>query len=117
MLHYLCPLPYVALSLAAQEATWLQKLLADLRIPTEPIIIKEDNQGALALAIAHSRTKHMDIRFHFVRKALDDGIVDVVYCPTSEMVADIFTKPIPRGQFEKLVTYPNGTRRTCDKSY
>ncbi len=43
---------YVALSLAAQEATWLQKLLANLRIPTEPIVIKEDNQGAVALAFS-----------------------------------------------------------------
>ncbi len=60
---------YVALSLAAQ--------LTDLQIPTEPIVIEEDNQGALALArnpIAHSRTKHIDIRFHFIRKALEDGI-------------------------------------------
>ncbi len=36
--------------------------------------------------------------------ALEDGIVDVAYCPTSEMVADILTKPIPRGQFQKLRT-------------
>ena len=106
---------YVALSLAAQEATWLQKLLTDLQMPTEPIVIKEDNHGALALSrnpIVHSRTKHIDIRFHFIRKALEDGIVDVAYCPTSEMVADILTKPIPRE-----IAYPNGNRRTCDKSY
>ena len=97
---------YVALSLAAQEAAWLQKLLTDLQIPTKPIVIKEDNQGAIALArnpIAHSRTKHIDIRFHFIREA-QEGIIDTVYCPTSEMVADLLTKPIPRGQFEKLRT-------------
>ena len=41
---------YVALSLAAQEAAWLQKMLTDLQIPTKPIVIKEDNQGAIALA-------------------------------------------------------------------
>ena len=96
---------YVALSLAAQEATWLQKLFTDLQIPTKPIVIKEDNQGAIALArnpIAHSRTKHIDIRFHFIRKAQEEGIIDIEYCPTSHMVADLLTKPIPRGQFEKL---------------
>ena len=96
---------YVALSMAAQEAAWLLKLLTDLQIPKEPIIIMEDNQGAIALArnpISHSRTKHIDIRFHFVREAQEEGMIDIVYCPTSEMVADLFTKPLPRGQFEKL---------------
>ena len=90
---------YVALSLAAQEAAWLQKLLTDLQIP---IVIKEDNQGAIALAqnpIAHSRTKHIDIHFHFIREAQEEG---TVYCPTSVMVADLLTKTIPHGQFEKL---------------
>ena len=41
---------YVALSFAAQEAAWLQKLFTDLQIPTKTIIINEDNQGAIALA-------------------------------------------------------------------
>ena len=96
---------YVALSMAAQEAAWLLKLLTDLQIPKEPIIIMEDNQGAIALArnpIAHSQTKHIDIHFHFIREAQEEGMIDIVYCPTSEMVADLFTKPLPRGQFEKL---------------
>jgi len=71
--------------------------------PQIPIVIKEDNQGAIALAqnpIAHfTRTKHIDIHFHFIREAQEEGIV---YCPISEMVADLLTKTIPRGQFEKL---------------
>ena len=57
---------YVTLSLAAQEATWLQKLLADLQIPTKLIVTQEDNQGAIALArnpIARSRTKHINSIF------------------------------------------------------
>lgn len=96
---------YVALSLATQEAMCFQKLLGDLQTLSNPILINEDNQGAIALArnpVAHSRTKHIDIRFHFLRKAQEEGIVNIVYCPTSEMVADVLTKPIPRGQFEKL---------------
>ena len=90
---------YVALRLAAQEAAWLQKFLTELQIASEPIVIMEDNQGAIALArnpIAHSRTKHIDIRYHFIREPQEKGIIDVVYCPSSEMVADLFTKPIPR---------------------
>lgn len=66
---------------------------------------KEDNQGAIALArnpVAHSRTKHIDIRLHSIREALEEGTIDIVYCPTAEKISDLFTKPIPRNQFEKL---------------
>lgn len=79
---------YVALNTAAQEAAWLRKLSLELKIPNRPIILLEDNQGAIALAknpIGHSRTKHIDIRFHLVREAQRDGIIDIQYCPTEEM--------------------------------
>ena len=69
---------YIALSAAAQEAAWLQKLLLDLRMPPQPLIIMEDNQGAIALAnnpIGHSRTKHIDIRFHFIRESNEKGLI------------------------------------------
>ena len=91
---------YVALSTAAQEALWFQKLFNELQMPAKTITVKEDNQGAIVLAqnpIAHSRTKHIDIRFHFIREARENGTIDIVYCPTSEMIADLFTKPTPRG--------------------
>ena len=68
---------YIALSAAVQEAAWLQKLLADLRMPSQPIVMMEDNQGAIALAknpVAHSRTKHIDIHFHYIREAQENGL-------------------------------------------
>ena len=52
--------------------------------------------------ILYKRTKHIDIEFHFVRKKIQDKAIQLKYCPTHEMVADFFTKPLPRGQFEKL---------------
>jgi len=76
-------------------------------MPAEAITMKEDNQGAIALAqnpIAHSRTKHIDIRFHFIREARENSTIDIVYCPTSEMIADLFTKPTLHGRLEKLRT-------------
>ena len=63
----------------------------------------EDNQGAIALAknpVFHKRTKQIQIRYHFVRDAVDDKVIDEDFCPGKKMVADILTKPIPRVQFE-----------------
>ena len=60
---------YVSLSTAAQEATWICHLLSDLHmLPKEPTTIMEDNQGAICIAnnpVIHSRTKHIDIRYHY----------------------------------------------------
>ena len=96
---------YMALSMATQEATWIQKLLSDLKIDPQPIRIMEDNQGAIAIArnpVSHSRTKHIDIRYHYVREALERGIIDIEYCPTEFMAADLLTKPLPKSRFETL---------------
>ena len=87
---------YVALSAATQEAVWLSRLLSDVKAPPQtPILIKEDNQGTIAVVrnpVSHNRTKHIDIKFHYVREALEDGIMDLIYCPTKQMIADILTK-------------------------
>ena len=95
---------YVALSAVTQEAVWLSRLLSDIKAPPQtPILIKEDNQGTIAIArnpVSHSRTKHIDIKFHYVREALEDGIIDLIYYPTEQMTADILTKPLARQQFE-----------------
>ena len=41
------------------------------------------------------RTKHIDIKFHYVREVLQEGVIELVYCPTNSMTADILTKPLP----------------------
>ena len=70
-----------------------------------PTVLMEDNQGAIAIAknpIIHARTKHIDIRYHYVREALQKRIIELRYCPTSDMIADILTKPLNKGRFETL---------------
>ena len=60
---------YIALSLATQEAVWLRKLLAELNLPNEPLMMMENNQGAITIAknpVAHSRTKHIDIQYQYM---------------------------------------------------
>ena len=88
---------YVALSTAAQEVIWLQRLLADIGEPPEgPTEIYEDNQGAISMAknpVGHARTKHIDIRYHFVCERVQDGAIALKYIGTEEMIADILMKP------------------------
>ncbi len=72
---------------------------------SRPTTIHEDNQVTIARSknpVSHKRTKHIDIKFHFVREKIQDKTIELKYCPTYEMVADIFTKSLPRGQFENL---------------
>ena len=66
----------------------------------------EDNQGAIYIAenpVEHSRTKHIDVCYHYIREALNKKIIEINYdCPTEDMIADILTKPLPKGRFEIL---------------
>ena len=97
---------YIALSGASQEAAWLHKLLRELGFPVEgPITIYEDNQSAICLSKSnrnHPKTKHIDIKYNYIRSVINQNIVEVEYCPTSEMLADILTKGMTSDKFLKL---------------
>jgi len=65
----------------------------------------EDNQGAIAIAhnpVDHARTKHIDIRYHFVREAVQERFVELKYCSSRNMIADLLTKPLSGEQFKRL---------------
>ncbi|KAG5884920.1 hypothetical protein JTB14_034118 [Gonioctena quinquepunctata] len=90
---------YVALSNAVSEACWLRYLLHDFEIYSDYVcvMIFEDNQSAIKVGKNpeyHKRLKHVDIKIHFVRDKIKEGIVDVKYVNTSEQLADMFTKPL-----------------------
>ena len=97
---------YMALSVATQEAIWLRHLQEELGVTnTGPTLIFEDNQGAISMAknpVFHKRTKHVQIRYHFVREAVEQGTITLEYCQTDDMLADSFTKALAHDQFEKL---------------
>ena len=97
---------YVALSAAAQEAVWLQQLASDLLNKSiQETTILEDNQSTICLAKkqqVHGRTKHIDIKYHFIRDLVEAGRIKLMYCASEEMVADMLTKGLPSQQFEKL---------------
>ncbi len=99
---------YISLCSAAQETVWMRNLLRSIGFEqTGPTTILEDNQGAIALSKnpkGHHRTKHIDIKYHYIREATEKGDIELKYCPTERMFADILTKALPKARFEELRT-------------
>ena len=90
---------YIAATHGVKEALWLRSLLTDVFGPFKnPTMMLCDNQSAIALARNnqyHARTKHIDVRFHFIRWVVEQGAIQLVYCPTEDMVVDVLTKALP----------------------
>ncbi|KAL5760403.1 hypothetical protein ACOSQ2_019241 [Xanthoceras sorbifolium] len=89
------------------EIMWIRGLLENLKIHI-PSHLKLycDNKSAIAIAhnlILHDRTKHIEIDKHFIKEKIDSGQICMPYLPTAEQVSDIFTKGLPKKQFEKLI--------------
>jgi hypothetical protein len=84
---------------ASKEALWLRSLITQLfDVSLEPTTLFSDNQSAIALTKDHQyhpRTKHIDIRFHFIRWIIEQGSIRLIYCPTEDMLADTLTKALP----------------------
>ena len=84
----------------------MDETIVDSSVNVEkPITIYEENQPAIAMSKNpqfHGRSKHIDIKYHFVRDPVEKKAVTVLYCPTGTMLADLFTKGIPKEQFKKL---------------
>ena len=92
---------YMAMAEAVKELKWMRQFLKELGYGNHEsaTVLKCDNQGAIVLAknpVSHSRAKHIDIRHHFIRDAIEDGIIWLEYVPTAEMTADSLTKALAR---------------------
>jgi len=97
---------YLSASDSAKQAIHHRNFLNELGFPQEaPTTIRADNMGAIKLSenpCNHERTKHFDIRHHFIREKVAEGQIILRYESTSEMTADILTKALPRPSFEKF---------------
>src|SRR5258708_25612560 len=97
---------YMAMTHAGKEAVFLQHLYSDVGIPISvPIFLLIDNQSAIALAenpIFHARSKHIEVRHHWVREKIEDGTIKLDYIPMANQIADIFTKPLNSEKFRKF---------------
>ena len=92
----------MAASQAGCEAIWLRKILHGLfDLELGPTLIHCDNQSCIKLMenpVFHERTKHISIKYHFIRDWVQKGVVKLEYITTDEQVADILTKSLPRGK-------------------
>ena len=108
---------YMAVTPAGQECIWLRNVLNELNIPQNSVILYEDNQAAIQLSTqpkVNKRTKHIDIRYHWIREKIEEGLFKLSYCPTKSQIADIMTKIPSSPLFHHLVSLmgmrlPNST--------
>jgi len=94
---------YVAASRAVSQAVWLRRIIEDLGEKQEgPTIVYCDSRSAIAISenpVSHERTKHIAIKYHYIREAIEHEEVKMEFCRSEQQLANIFTKALPREKF------------------
>ena len=97
---------YRATIQASKEAMWLQQILSEFGFEQQhPTTLWCDNQSAIQLckdSVQHQHRKHIELHMHFIRKLINDHVLEVLYFPTEDQVANIFTKTLIEMKFTKL---------------
>ena len=98
---------YVGLCSAAKTAAWITGWLKEANLMRflnrKPVQLYGDNQSSIRLVKNpefHARTKHINVQYHYVREALEDGLIELFYVSTIDMMADCLTKPLAREKFQ-----------------
>ena len=97
---------YISATEASKEAIWLARLCSEFGLPDKAPVLGCDSQSAICLAknaMFHARTKHIDVRYHFIREVLDDGLVTLIKVDTSQNPADALTKCLPKAQHQLCI--------------
>ncbi|GJU71903.1 hypothetical protein Tco_1263308 [Tanacetum coccineum] len=97
---------YIALSGCCAQILWMQSQLTDYGIVFNKIPLYYDNKSAIALCcnnVQHSRSKHIDIRHHFIKEQVENRVVELYFVRTEYQLADIFTKPLARERLEFII--------------
>nr|GEV83027.1 putative ribonuclease H-like domain-containing protein [Tanacetum cinerariifolium] len=101
---------YVSLSACCAQVLWMRTQLTDYGFYFDKIPMYCDSNASIAIScnpIQHSRTKHIDVRYHFIKEKVKKGIVELFFVGTKYQLADLFTKALPKERFKYLV------RRLC----
>nr|GEV46872.1 ribonuclease H-like domain-containing protein [Tanacetum cinerariifolium] len=97
---------YVALSASCAQVMWMRTQIQDYGFNYNKIPFYCDSQSAIAIScnpVQHSRTKHIHTRYHFIKKQVENGIVELYFVRTEYQLADMFTKALPEDRFKYLV--------------
>jgi hypothetical protein len=97
---------YVSASEATAQAIWLWFVLDDFgEMQVEATLLFCDNMSAISMArnpVFHQRTRHINRKYHFIREALQEGVINMQFCRSEEQLADIFIKALPKDRFKQL---------------
>lgn len=96
---------YISMSDAVREALFIKRLIQELGYNLSgPIMVYEDNTTAITIAteISTKKSKFIELRYHHIRHHVQTGDIKIVYCPTTEMIADLMTKALPKDTFVYL---------------
>nr|GEY39470.1 retrovirus-related Pol polyprotein from transposon TNT 1-94 [Tanacetum cinerariifolium] len=97
---------YVSLSTCCTQVLWMRTQLTDYGFHFDKIPMYCDSKAALAIScnpVQHSRIKHIDVRYHFIKEKVEKGIVELFFIGTEYQLADFFTKALPEERFKYLV--------------
>ena len=96
---------YIAVGNCCTQLLWMKKLLHDYGIPQETMCVFCDNTSVINLSknpVQHSKSKHMEIRYHFIRDLVEERVVCLEFIHTDNQNTNIFTKPLDGLRFESL---------------
>jgi hypothetical protein len=96
---------YIVTGHCCAQLLWMRQTLRDYGCKSSRVPLLCDNESAIRMAdnpVEHSRTKHIDIRYHFLREHQQRGDIEIAYVSTKEQLANIFTKPLDEKTFNKL---------------
>jgi hypothetical protein len=96
---------YIATGHCCVQLLWTRQTLRDYGYKLSKVPLLCDNESAIRMAdnpVEHNRTKHIDIRYHFLRDHQQIGDIEIAYFSTKEQLANIFTKPLDEKTFTKL---------------
>nr|GEZ84621.1 retrovirus-related Pol polyprotein from transposon TNT 1-94 [Tanacetum cinerariifolium] len=97
---------YVSLSACCAQVLWMRTQLTDYSFYFDKIPMYCDSKAAIAIScnpVQHSRTKHIDVRYHFIKKKVEKGIIELFFFRTEYLLADLFTKALSKDRFKYFV--------------
>ena len=101
-----CEAKYIAITAAACQGIWLSRFIAELKGEKVKLVtLKVDNKSAIDLSknpVYHSRSKHIDTRYHFIRSCVEEKLIELEHVKTEEQLADGFTKALSCLKFVEM---------------